>query len=253
MVYNVLSGYYDDIFPAGEQQLGFFKQTFQDLGVSRVLDLACGSGNYALEFARWGLSVVGIDSERAMIQLAREKARKKNLAVDFRSGDMRDLEDIAGKFDAVICIGNSLVHLLTDRDILTALQQIKERLYHGGTLILQTVNYDRILKGNITQLPDIRNNKAGILFTRQYDFRSDGLLDFKTTLIKNEMDGSQHSLGNGTVPLRPFIKSEIEDFLQKAGYEDTKVYGGFQRKQHSLESQATVIQTFRRKSCSVSW
>lgn len=252
-MYNELSSYYDDIFPANEQQLSFFKQTFQDLGVSRVLDLACGSGNYALEFARWGLSVVGIDSERTMIQLAREKARKENLAVDFRTGDMRNLEDIEGKFDAVICIGNSLVHLLTERDILTALEQIKERLYHGGTLILQTVNYDRILKGNITQLPDIRNNKAGIIFTRQYDFRPDGLIDFKTTLIKNEMDGSQRSLGNGTVPLRPCTKSELEGFLQSVGFEDIVVYGGFQRNKHSLESQATVIQTFRRKSCSISW
>lgn len=252
-MYKELSEYYDDIFPAGETQLTFFKQVFQDLGVGRVLDLACGSGNYSLEFARWGLSVVGIDMEMEMIRLAREKARRENLDVEFQTGDMRNLEDVSGKFDAVICIGNSLVHLLNEKDLLTSLEQMKTKLYHGGTLILQTVNYDRILKGNITQLPDIRNTKSGIIFTRQYDFRPDNLIDFKTTLIKNESDGSQRSLGHGTVPLRPITRPELESLVQRAGFEDTVVFGGFNGKPHSWDSQATVLQTFRRKSCSISW
>lgn len=250
-MYKELSQYYDDIFPAGEVQLNFFRQTFTDLGVNRVLDLACGSGNYALEFARWGLNVVALDYEQEMIKLGREKARQAGLAIDFRTGDMRDLEDISGKFDAVICIGNSLVHLLSDQDITTALTQIKERLYHGGTCILQTVNYDRILKGHVTQLPDIVNNRAGIVFTRQYDFRSDGLIDFKTSLIKNGSNGSQQSLGHGQVPLRPLTKDELAKFLHQAGFVDTQFYGNFKFKPHGWDSHATVVQTFRRRSCSL--
>ncbi|GAB6181942.1 class I SAM-dependent methyltransferase [Desulfotomaculum defluvii] len=247
-MYKELSQYYDFIFPTGQGQLDFLKQVFDDLGVSRVLDLACGSGNYSLEFAKWGLSVVGLDYEQEMIRLAREKARKLGLDVNFVTGDMRNLEDIEGKFDAVICIGNSLPHLLTDKDLTTALTQMKEKLYHGGTLIIQTVNYDRILKGNITQLPDIVNNKANIIFTRQYDFRSDAIIDFKTTLIKNEPDGSQRSLVSNQIPLRPLTRSNLEKLLQAVGFEDTQVFGGFNHKPHGWDSQATVIQTFRRRS-----
>ncbi len=250
-MYKDLSPYYDDIFPAGQAQLKFFRQLFTDHGVSRVLDLACGSGNYALEFARWGLTVVGIDYEQNMIKLAREKARKEGLTVDFRTGDMRKLEDIEGKFDAVVCIGNSLVHLLTDKDLLTALKQMKERLYHGGVLLLQTVNYDRILKGNITQLPDIMNRQAGLVFTRQYEFRADGLIDFITSLVKNGNNGSQESLGSGQVPLRPLTRANLEQSLAATGFEGTEVFGGFDGKPHSWDSQATVIKTFRRRSCSL--
>ncbi|ABO49238.1 Methyltransferase type 11 [Desulforamulus reducens MI-1] len=248
-MYKELSHYYDFIFPAGESQLKFFRQTFDDLGVSRVLDLGCGSGNYPLEFAKWGLTVVGLDYEQEMIRLAREKARKAGVSVDFMTGDMRNLEDIDGKFDAIICIGNSLPHLLTDKDLTTALKQMKEKLYHGGILIIQTVNYDRILKGNITQLPDIINRQANIIFTRHYDFRPDGLIDFKTTLIKNQPNGSQQSLGNAQVPLRPLTRSVLENFLEDVGFEDTEVYGDFNRKTHGRDSQSTVLQTFRRRSC----
>lgn len=251
-MYKELSQYYDYIFPAGQEQLNFFKQVFGDLGVSRVLDLGCGSGNYSLEFAKWGLAVVGLDYEQEMIRLAREKARKLGLSVDFITGDMRNLEDIEGKFDAVICIGNSLPHLLTDKDLTTSLTQMKEKLYHGGTLIIQTVNYDRILKGHITELPDIVNKQAGIIFTRHYDFRANGLIDFKTTLIKNEPKGSQHSLGSAQVPLRPLTRLELEKLIQAAGFEDTQVFGSFGRKPHGWDSQATVMQTFRRRSCKLS-
>ena len=226
-MYKEFSRYYDDIFPAGVNQLDFFKQVFDNLGASRVLDLACGSGNYALEFARWGLQVVAVDSEQEMIRLAREKARKAGLTVDFRTGDMRDLEDIEGKFDVVACIGNSLPHLLTERDIHNALIQMKERLYPGGALILQTVNYDRILKNHITQLPDIVNKKSGLVFTRHYDLRNDGLIDFKTSLRLNRPDGGQRLLGSGQVPLRPLTSKEIKEFLQEAGFIDLQFYGDF--------------------------
>ncbi|MDO7787978.1 class I SAM-dependent methyltransferase [Desulforamulus aquiferis] len=251
-MYKDLTQYYDHIFPAGQGQLNFFKLAFEDLGVSRVLDLACGTGAYALEFARWGLNVVGLDYEPDMIRLAREKSRKEGLHVDFITGDMRRLEDLEGKFDAVVCIGNSLVHLLNDKDLLKALSQMKERLYPGGTLIIQTVNYDRILKANITQLPDIVNKKAGIIFTRQYEFRPDGLIDFKTALIKNGSNGSQENLDIGQVPLRPLVKKELEAMLREVGFVDIQVYGDFSRKPHGWDSQSTVIQAFRRSTCTLS-
>ncbi|AQS58317.1 class I SAM-dependent methyltransferase [Desulforamulus ferrireducens] len=251
-MYKELSQYYDDIFPTGNAQLNFFRQLFTDNGVSRVLDVACGSGNYALEFARWGLNVVGIDYEQEMIKLAREKARKEGLAVDFHTGDMRKLDSLEGKFDAVVCIGNSLVHLLNDKDLLLALNQMKERLYYGGLLLIQTINYDRILKGNITQLPDIVNHQAGLVFTRHYEFRADGLINFITSLVKNGPNGSQECLGSGQVPLRPLTRKQLEESLVQANFQEIEVYGGFDRRPHSWDSQATVIKASRRRSCILS-
>ncbi|GEM_PF-27455 len=51
---------------------------------SRVLDLGTGTGNLALEFARRGGTVIGVDTSSGQIEQARVRAAAENLAVDFR-------------------------------------------------------------------------------------------------------------------------------------------------------------------------
>lgn len=61
-----------------------------DLAGANVLDLGCGSGPYSCRFAELGADVAGLDLSRAMISLAQNRARERNLTVDFRVADIRD-------------------------------------------------------------------------------------------------------------------------------------------------------------------
>ena len=72
----------------------------------RVLDLACLEGMYALEFARRGAQVVAIEGREANLEKARFAARTLGLEVDFRQGDVRELDRAShGEFDVVLCLG----------------------------------------------------------------------------------------------------------------------------------------------------
>jgi SAM-dependent methyltransferase len=53
--------------------------------------------------------------------------------------------DIHGKFDAVICLGNSFTHLFSEHDRRKALAEFYAALRHDGILILDQRNYDAIL------------------------------------------------------------------------------------------------------------
>ncbi|MEG6616023.1 class I SAM-dependent methyltransferase [Peptococcaceae bacterium 1198_IL3148] len=242
-MYNNLAQYYDYIFPAGQNQLNFFKHMFAEHKINSVLDLACGSGNYSLEFARWGLDVVGVDFEEAMVRLAKQKAVNAGIEqVNFLVGDMRDLSDLQQPFDAIICIGNSLVHLLTDDDLNKALHEMNRLLKPNGLLILQILNYDYIIEKGITTLPDITNQAAGLVFTRQYESRADGLIDFNTALILN--DGyKQRSLDTGTVPLRPLRPQELEKFLLNNGFKAANFYGDFKSTPLQIKNHMTLVAT----------
>lgn len=72
-------------------------------GRMRVLDVGTGTGFIALILAELGHEVVGVDISDGMLSVAREKARKAGIEVNFQLGDAEALSFDDGSFDAVIC------------------------------------------------------------------------------------------------------------------------------------------------------
>jgi len=65
------------------------------------LDLACGTGAVAERAAALGAPVTGIDLAPALIEVARERARERDLEIDYRVGDCEELDLADGSFDVV--------------------------------------------------------------------------------------------------------------------------------------------------------
>ena len=79
-----------------ERQLGL-------AGPGRLLDLPCGEGRHALELARRGHGVTGIDLSPDAVERARAEARRTGSGAEFRGRDMR--APPAGPFDGACCLG----------------------------------------------------------------------------------------------------------------------------------------------------
>jgi len=75
---------------------------------SRVLDVACGSGNAALAAARSGTTVVGVDYVPELLENARRRAEAEGLDVEFQLGDAEDLPVADGSFDTVLSVFGSM-------------------------------------------------------------------------------------------------------------------------------------------------
>jgi ubiquinone/menaquinone biosynthesis C-methylase UbiE len=69
---------------------------------ARVLDVACGSGNLAIEAARMGAVATGVDIAPNLLEQARERARSEGLAIQFDEGDAEELPYPDGTFDVVV-------------------------------------------------------------------------------------------------------------------------------------------------------
>ncbi|MDA8336901.1 MAG: methyltransferase domain-containing protein [Peptococcaceae bacterium] len=69
-----------------------------------ILDVGCGTGNYALELAARGLAVTGVDVSPAMLELAREKARARSVAVSFHAANALKLPFADHSFEAVLSV-----------------------------------------------------------------------------------------------------------------------------------------------------
>lgn len=79
----------------------------ESLGPRSVLDAGCGTGRVAIELARRGIAVVGIDADPAMLATA----RRRSAELDWRLADLATVELAPGSFDAVVLAGNVMIFL----------------------------------------------------------------------------------------------------------------------------------------------
>jgi len=235
--YEEISRYYDDIFPLPRSTLEFFCHIFASHGVKKVLDVACGSGSLIDALSKKGFEAAGIDLDSKMVDLARQKAEKSSRPFSVYQGDMRDLNSmIHSKVDAIVCMGNSLVHLTKIDEIESTLKSFHHLLSPRGILIIQIINYDRILQRNLKGLPTIHKEKIGLTFERNYDYRPhEGLIYFNTRLTT--ADG----VFENSVPLYPLKQKVLYQMIEKAGFPIQHYYGGFDSSPWTEDSYACVV------------
>jgi 2-polyprenyl-6-hydroxyphenyl methylase/3-demethylubiquinone-9 3-methyltransferase len=98
-----------------------------------ALDVGCGGGLLAEPLARMGARVTGIDASPEVIAVAREHAAQHGLEIDYRVGDVQELE---GQFDLVTAM-EVVEHVAEPAAFVMALAR---RLAPGGLLLISTPN-----------------------------------------------------------------------------------------------------------------
>lgn len=131
--YAALAPHYDR-FMAGaayENWLGRIEAWARDLGLTgtRVLDVACGTGNSFAPLLGRGYEVSGCDLSPEMLGEARRKYADR--VEDLFVADMRDLPAL-GTFDLVTCIEDALNYLLSPEDLVAAFRSVAEVLADDG-------------------------------------------------------------------------------------------------------------------------
>lgn len=107
-----------------------------DVRGKRILDLGCGTGNYAIELARRGAIVTGIDASMDMLETAGEKAKSKGLLITFLAGKAEDMPFKADSFDVLV----SVTACEFFGNMQMAAGEMKRVLRPDGTIVIGTIN-----------------------------------------------------------------------------------------------------------------
>jgi SAM-dependent methyltransferase len=99
---------------------------------TRLLDVGVGDGNTAIEAARRGAAVTGVDLTPAQLERARARAEAEGVAVTLDEGNAEDLPYPDGEFDVVV----SVVGVIFAPDAARAARELARVCRPGGTVVV---------------------------------------------------------------------------------------------------------------------
>ncbi|HWG43782.1 MAG TPA: methyltransferase domain-containing protein [Gemmataceae bacterium] len=106
-----------------------------------LLDAGCGIGRHAIELAKRGYRVVGVDFVQSLVGRATQAAQEAGVGeqVQFRAGDCRDL-NLGTQFDGAICLYDVVGSFPRDEDNKTILQGVARHIKPNGRLLMSVLN-----------------------------------------------------------------------------------------------------------------
>ena len=235
--YTDISLVYDDLFPVSAEQRSMLESLRADGAVRSVVDCGCGSGAQLLPLAGNGLACLGFDPDPSLVAIARRKLAPFPKA-RVEEGSFADLRRLSDRpFDLLLCLGNSIVHV-PQVQAGQLLSDAAAVLSPGGTLLLQLLNYERLFRDGVTELPLIRSEDGGVEFRRQYGWESREKVAFRTALRIATADGPR--IVRNEISLYPLFPEQLWEMTAEAGFRDIRFYGDFARSAFSGESEAVV-------------
>jgi len=196
----------------------FFIAELKKRGCKKILDVATGTGFHSVRLIEEGFDVVSADGSPVMLAKAFENAKNRGHILRTVQADWRWLNrDIHGKFDAVICLGNSFTHLHEEHDRRKALAEFYAALRHDGVLILDQRNYDGMLDDGFSSKHIYYY--CGDQVRAEPEHIDEGLARFRYEFP----DKSVYHLN-----MFPLRKAYVERLMLEVGFQKVKTYGDFQ-------------------------
>jgi len=240
-------------------ELPFIERELRAVGARRVLDAACGTGMHTLALAQHGYVALGADLSAGMVARARANAAAAGTEVRFEVAGFGEMaQAFSGRrgptrvgpgFDALLCLGNSLPHVLTPTDLAAALADFAACLQPGGLLLIQNRNFDAVLaRGERWMEPQTRREGENEwLFLRFYDFEPDGTLTFNLVTLWREGAGGWNQRVTA-MRLRPLGQEELTAALDAAGFGEITCWGDLQGAPFDPQTSPNLVVAARIKT-----
>jgi SAM-dependent methyltransferase len=239
--------YYRDLLGANDvsDQIRFFIKHAQTNEQHSILDLACGHGRHLVELARLGYTdLTGLDQSRHYLGIARRNLKRIHAQALFLHADYHQL-DLDEVFDHVTCFYTSFGYSRSsaaDKDVLL---RVHRALRPGGFFLLDLNNPTKTIKliksqarcrrgrwiaDNIERLSD------GLVVHKHYSYRPAQRVWHIRRRWKERGKSIQYYAA-----IRLYSRSAVMKMLKSVGFENVRLFGGFDSTPLSPDSDRMIF------------
>lgn len=198
----------------------------------KLLDLCCGPGRHAVEFAQRGFQVTGVDQSEFLLDKARKHAAEAGASIDWVKQDMRHFVR-PGSFDLACNLFTSFGYFKQPQEDIAVLRNLHQSLRETGVLVIDVISKERVARNwqssICSELPD------GSLLVQRPQVREDWTRIYSEwTLIKDGHAQSfsfEHTIYSGR---------ELKDSLLSSGFKQVQLFGDLLGKPYGLDCERLV-------------
>jgi len=198
---------------------------------ARILDLGCGIGRHALELARRGFQVTGVDRTRSYLDQAKKQASKEGLVIEFVQDDMRTFSRTES-FDGVISMYTSFGYFEDAEDDHRVTTNVCDSLKPGGVFIIETHG-----KETLSRIFQERNwvEEDGVIWLQERKVLQNwGWMWNRWIMFK----GNERT--EGEISHRLYAGTEMVTLLTGCGFSRVDIYGNLDGNPYDHKAQRLI-------------
>ena len=217
---------------ATKAEVDFFERELAPPQGAHVLDVPCGDGRHALELARRGYRLTGVDISGGFLAAARKASQREALALEWRKSDMRDLP-WREEFDGAFCGGSSF-GFLGDEGDQEFLSAVARTLKPGARFVLDGVKAAELLLPQFRERHEMTVGDIRFEAVNRYDHET-GWMENRYTVTRGaaeEIKAARH---------RIYTWRELDAMLSRAGFSKRRSFGSLEGEPFRLGSSRLAI------------
>ena len=247
MSYSSFAAFYDSLQSdvMYEQRAGYIAKLFKkyDRLPTQLLDVACGTGGFSLQFAKMGMAVTAADPSPEMLSVAQKKASATDLDIMLVCQSARDTK-LPYAVDGAVCCLDSINHIIDKRELKASFRAIAAAIKDGGLFIFDVntpFKHRNILSGNTFV---IENDDVYCVWQNS-DCEKNGIVGICLDFFGKDADG-KYIRTTEEFAERAYTDEEIRDMLEPAGLEVVAVLGDMSFKAPKACDERVIYVTKKR-------
>lgn len=189
-------------------------------GTGKWLDLACGTGRHAIEWAKLGYDVAGSDPSGGMLSMARKRAESAGYTIEWFPCSFQEAATISRRFDVVSAMFSAVNYLTTYDDLAQGLSSVHGLLREGGVFVFDVWNGTAVLDHHSpTRVRDVEEGRRHVhrVSTTSLDrLRHLATVHYDVLLTDGDRVTARFSEDHC---LRYYFPQELRDALDAHGFE----------------------------------
>ncbi len=198
-----------------------------------ILDLACGPGRHAIELARRGHAVTGVDLSAYLLNVARQRAGEAGVEVEFVRADSRAFVRPEA-FRLALHLFSSFGYFDDRANDLRVLRNVHRSLQPGGTLVIDLVGKETLARR--FQAADVHEHAGGLLLFERREILDDWNRVRTEWVLVDGADARRH-----VFTLNLYSACELKTALRQAGFGGVRAYGSLTGRPYDAGAERLVV------------